>query len=871
MRGVGPDKPDIMVLLDCPGFTDDEAGEPAQGDSGAKLRYLLKHAGINRHNVFITNAIKCRPWKPDQIKPIHLKACQGHLAREIVKHKPKVIIAAGTKAVAMLLHEKSTGDIRGHFIDVEFEDGFRTWVVPTYGMNACLAKWEFDELVIHDMTKARVFVETGELPKPLDVDVELVLDKPSLLAAKAELLAAKEFSFDFETTGLKFHTDKIVLAGFSPKPGRSIVIPYFVYDMAVHAKKWDEENKAVGEQINAFVSANKKLIEETLREIFVSDVPKSAHNGKFDAKFATFNGFPVKNFTFDTVIAHSLIDENKQHDLTFCSEWFGINHFLDGALIPYERALWPFVNKTKGKQKPYSFVPPLVLAGYLGKDTDGTLRLKRILRKRLDEEGMTELFKRQQMPLTRLMAEMELTGIKVDVQQLQDISKRFAKRLAFLEKRLKKVTRNKTFNPKSWQQVLEHLEEIGAPLVKKTKGGAFSTDESVLSELAGTRRFGKVPRLLLEHREITKLKGTYLDGKDGLSGMLAHVGPTGRVHATWNIHTPRTGRMSSNEPNMQNIPRPNPKYPWANIRTLFKPTRKGWVMFSVDYKQLEMRVAAAISQDKIMCKEIRDGVDLHTRNVVMFGKVLGFLPADMTEEKFAKIRAYKKPDNYDQLSKKEKDAVDALVFKAGEYDEFRVFAKSLGFGVNYGMEASTLAKEHDMEVDEVQEALDLYFKKYEGLALWREEQCAASLKDGVLVLPETGRKRRFYGAKKWFDSRFSADTRKREMDISGVHRQAMNFPIQGFANEVFTQGKLEFRKALRKKHMKSRLLLSLHDGVLGEGPISEMKMVERLAKACMERSLGEGKFALPLLIDFDLYESWSGKKVKVEDGKQPAA
>jgi len=184
------------------------------------------------------------------------------------------------------------------------------------------------------------------------------------------------------------------------------------------------------------------------------------------------------------------------------------------------------------------------------------------------------------------------------------------------------------------------------------------------------------------------------------------------------------------------------------------------------------------------------------------------------------------------------------------------------------MDANTLAQQFNMDVDDVQEMIDIYFEKYHHLYDWREEICAQSIDEGILILPETGRKRRFQSAAEWFNSPHSHGCKKRDFDIGGIHRQAMNFPIQGYANEIYVEGKLKLERELRKRKLKSKILLSIHDGLIGEGPRSEMKEVKELCHKMMERILGEGKWRVPLVVDFDLYDCWYGEKLDVDDMKK---
>lgn len=847
----GPQKAKIMFVIDQPGMTDDDSGELLSGDAGKKFDFLLEKVGLNRDSVYITSAIRCAPRWGKTVKKTHIQSCKKHLMGDVLSVRPKVIVALGNIAMESLTNEKGLRDFRGEFFPLDIvydvagkDKNFRTWVMPSHSMNACLTKWENDDVLIHDLKKAIAFSKTGEFPEEPPLEYELVTDLKALKRVTDYLCSVEKFIFDFETTGLLFHKHKIIMAGFSTEIGKAIVIPFHEYTED-ETKKFDEENLELAKKISAFVAKNRKAITEAFRKIFGSKAKKIAHNGKFDVKFARHAGFPVKNFWFDTIIAHSLVDENKPHSLTFCIDWYGIPYGN------YERELWEYVNKTKQNKKPYSYVPPTILGLYLAKDVDGTHRVYKKVRVDLKRQGMWDLFFRQQMPLVRLMADLEFRGVRIDIKRLQTISRDFAKVLAEIDIKLKKFTKNPQFNPNSPKQLSEYLQDIGAignDGDKKTKSQAWSTDESVLTRLSTHKRFGKVPALILESRSIGKLKSNYLDGKDGESGILHFVDAKGFVHYSANIHTPRTGRMSVEDPAIQTIPRPNPKYPQANIRQLFIPSRKNWVMFSVDFKQLEMRIAAFLSRDMTMIQEIRDGVDMHSRNTVTLAAQVGMIDKAVTEKKFIEGIKY----NGDDPEKKQ---------LAMEWNELRTMVKALGFGLNYGMTASTLAKDHGREEEEMQDMIEAYFDKYSGLALWREEQCEKAISEGLLVLPETGRKRRLFGASEWFNSEYSQNIRKRAMDMEAVQRQAMNYPIQGFANEIFVSGKLKLYKALKTERMLSCLLISLHDGILGEGPLTEMLAVRDLAKKCLERSLGKGKFMVPLGIDFELYDRWSGKKL----------
>jgi uracil-DNA glycosylase family 4 len=873
MEGVGPSKASIMLVGDCPSFTDDKTGEPFSGDGGSKLNYLLEKAGINRDDVYLTFAVKCKAFKPSDIGKKHVVACQSHIAKEILEVRPKIIVCMGKAPLMQLMNENTIGDFQGHIDDFDIdykykkkERTFSTKIIPTYSPVSALTKWEFDDYIINDLKKAKKFAKTGDDGRTKDPEFKLVLSKKDLREFEEYYSNVERFNTDYETTGLKFYKHKIINAGYADNGKFATIVPMLEYeDIHMNHKLWTDEDRKLAKKINKFVKANKKRIFATVGRVNASKAKKTLHNGKFDQKFGRKNKIPYKNFDFDTIIGDALIDENKKHDLNTCMKLRGINY---GA---YDTLLWPYTNKSHKNKKSYQFIPPLMICKYLAIDVCGNNRLEKKIRKELKKEKLEKLFFDRQMPLTQLMTDCEYRGMKFGVERLKEIGRLFDAKIIDIESKVRKATKIKDLNLNSPDQLLAYFESKDYPFeemgIKRGKKG-YSVGADTLEKFARKRKYAKIPKLILLHRSLSTMKKTFLDGKDGESGLLQSVDDKGFIHGSWNIHTPRTGRMSSSEPNLQNIPRPNPLFPDANIRQLFKTKKKNWILFSADFAQLELRVGAFLSKDKTMIKEIQQGVDLHTRNVVKFGTTLGFLDKDMTEEKFAKIRSYKPPKNWEEKYRKNKKKLKSIenkILLSSIFDEHRVFAKTLGFGLNYGMDANTLAQQFSMDVEDVQDMIDIYFEKYHYLHDWREEICDQSIDVGLFELPETGRKRRFTAASEWFNSEHSQDCKKRDFDIGAIHRQAMNFPIQGYANEIYVEGKLKLEKELRKRKLKSRILLSIHDGLVGEGPKSEMKIVKELCHQTMERVLGEGKWKVPLVVDFDLYDCWYGEKFSIEE------
>lgn len=873
MSGTGKRASEIMIVGTFPGVSEDYDGIPFSGDSGEKLRYLLKKAGIKWSSIYKTYGIKCMPPKGKKPTKKHIDVCEFHLQKEILRIKPKLIIAMGDVALIQTIGESNVGDNRGFFqkytLDYEVdgkEKSFSCQVMPTYNPIGALRNWEYDDLIVHDLKKGVKYLETNELPRTMKVKIHPIVSLKALKKAKKILLASKENAFDFETTGLNFEKHEIICSIFAPNSKNAYIIPLIPYPKEIY-KIFDEKNKRFAKKINIFVKKYQKEIWAFHRDLLQAKNRKVAHNGKFDSKFARKHKFPIdmETFTFDTCIAHSLIDENKPHDLTFILEWFGLVH------ENYESVLWPFVGKSKKDRKSYLNVPPLILYKYGGLDGCGCKALKPILAKLLKKEKVIKLFRKQQIPYMHMLADMEYKGMKFDITEMNRISKDFQKMIADLEKKTKKLAKNQDFNPGSPKQLSEFFINIDAPNIRKTPTGGFSTNEDVLEKFSNKEVGGvpskasKMSSWILELRKVTKLKSTYLDGSDGKGGIIKWAGPGNMIHYESNIHTPRTGRISIKNPPLQQIPRFNPKYPNANIRKLFIPTYD--YLASVDFKQLEMRIAAFMSKDMNMLKEIRQNVDIHSRNIVMFGTNLGFLPSDMTEKKFIKIMKYEPPKNWEKWGDRKK--IEKRIYKAALYFEFRVLAKTIGFGLNYGQTAYTIANNFNREESEVQDMIDMYFEKYFGLFAWRNDMKDYWKENGIIRLPQTNRKRRLI-CNEWFDSEYAQDCYGRERDMMGVDRQAMNYPIQGYANEIFTAGGdytggiVNLYKEFRNHKMRSFITLPIHDGALIDFPKKEYKQLKKLCFDILPKTLGEGtKHEVKLDIDFDVYDRWAGKKVNL--------
>lgn len=877
MEGRGAEGSPIMIVLDAPDWIDDKEGTPASGDGGNKLWYLMAQAGLKRSEVFITHAVKCKPTvKPAEVKPKEVNTCRIHLLSEIKKHKPKVIITMGKLGHQSLTGEASVGDFRGHFNDFEMDytvrigedskkKNLKAKIMPTFSPFAALSKWEYDDYIIHDLKKAKAYSQTLVVPMTPTPKWTTVMNMAQLNDFHKTYTEADMYVHDFETTSLDFNVGEVINSGYCA----SLDVAHIVYFLRKwpmeHQKKFTNIQKNQVQEILEFTNTKHKQIMEAVKDVHASNAKKAGHNHKFDKKFAKKAGVPFKNARWDTVVMGAIVDENKYHDLNSEMEYRGINYG------PYDTKLWPYVNKDRAKKKAYTHVPPDMLDHYLAIDVCGDFRLLRKMRKEVKDEGFMPFYLNQQRPLIEELYRMEYHGFKINTPQMKEDAKKLQLQIDEKLAALKKFAKDENFNPNSPEQLSRLLEARGYPFekleIKKGKKG-YSTGVDALKKFSKYKKWKEIPEIVLGLRGISKLKNTYIENGKGDKGMFPKVDKNGFLHCSFNAHTPRTGRLSSDSPNFQNIP--NPSY-GINIRNYFIPPYKDWCTWEADFMALEMHVVAHLAQDKVMLKQLQDGYDMHSFNAVRFGHVLGFVPKDIDYDAFREILKFEPPKGWDKMTEAEKikttknwAKIDAQVKRAKAFKKLRNFAKAVGFGLNYGIEARTLAEDHDVPLEDVEVAIDLYFDGYKGLARWRQEQIEIATTTGVSILPWTGRKRRVTQFTRWIKSKYSQEIRKREFDISEVGRQLMNFPVQGFANEIYTQAKLRVIKRLRKEGLKSKILISIHDGVVGIGPKSEMIRVKQICHEEMTTILGEGKNKLTLNVEFNANEYWYGPELDLE-------
>jgi DNA polymerase I len=510
---------------------------------------------------------------------------------------------------------------------------------------------------------------------------------------------------------------------------------------------------------------------------------KVVQNIKYEDTIFRRHGILLENAAFDPMLASYLIrTDNRQHNLDALA-----GDYLGRKTVSYDEV----TEKKRGEQLCFAAVSVSNAADYAGEDAETALCLAEVMAPLVREAQAESLLHDVEIPLARVLCGMELAGICVDTALLGDMSKTFTKKVINIEKEAFTVA-GRGFNlasPKQLQEIL--FDELRLPVQKKTKTG-FSTDSSVLEILAPLH---PLPALLLEHRTYTKLQNTYLDALPKL------VNPsTGRIHTSFNQAVTVTGRLSSSNPNLQNIPvRSNLG---REIRRAFTAA-EGCVLLSADYSQIELRVLAHLSGDPALVRAFSNNEDVHARTArAIFGRG-------------------------------ENEPVSA---------EDRAKAKAVNFGVIYGKTAFSLAKELSIPRNEAGRFIEEYFRLYDGVRRFMDNVVAEAQKtQSVSTL--LGRKR------------LLRDISSRNAAVRGhAERTARNTPIQGTAADLLKLAMIQVDEALRREGLKTRMLLTVHDELVFEVPAAEVEAATALIRRVMEHAM---PLSVPLVVDVGVGKNWA--------------
>ncbi len=581
--------------------------------------------------------------------------------------------------------------------------------------------------------------------------------------AKLIGMLSEQFAFcmDTETTGIDPNLAELVGLSFSVKPHEAFYVP-----------------------VPANQDEAKKVVHEFKTVLENPDIQKIGQNLKYDAIVLKWYGIEVKGPVFDTMLAHYLLEPELRHNMDYMAETY-----LKYQTIHIDQ----LIGKKGAQQRTMRDVPVDQVSEYACEDADITLQLKDYLAPRLEKEGLNDLYRKMEEPLIRVLADMEYHGVKVDSDYLNRYSLELDKEIIELEKKIYESAGTR-FNIASPKQVGEVLfDRLKIPYRwQKTKTGQYSTDEDKMSELSHEH---PVIELILSHRGLTKLKSTYVDALPKM------VNPrTGRIHSSFNQALAATGRLSSNNPNLQNIPIRTPE--GAKVREAFVPENDDYLILSADYSQIELRLIAEISGDEAMLEAFQAGQDIHSATAA---------------------RVFGVP--FDQVTK-----------------EQRYRAKTVNFSIIYGAGALNLSRQLDISRSEAKDLIDNYFKQYSGLKNYMEKTVDDARKKGF-VNTLMGRRRYLR----------DIDSRNGVMR-SHAERNAINTPIQGTAADLIKLAMIDIHELLTKGNYQTKMILQVHDELIFDAHKNEIDTLKPLIEDKMKHAMPN--LRVPIVVEMGVGENW---------------
>jgi len=604
---------------------------------------------------------------------------------------------------------------------------------------------------------------------PLDnppKNYQTVLTKDQCHDIIKQIHEKKRFAIDTETTHIDPMRAKLV--------GLSISLtPHTAYYIPVAHSGLDARNQLFRDWV---LAEFKPLLEN-------SAIQKIGQNLKYDWLIFQQYGIRLSDNLFDTMIASYVLDPSN------------VSHALDRIALSrlnYKMIKYKDVVGTGKKERCFSEIDLQLATQYACEDADITLIVADLFQKELQENDLWKLFETVEMPLLPVLVHMEYTGIKVDLSVLKQLSQYFTQSLSELESQIYDQA-GETFNIRSTQQLGEILfEKLKLPAKKKTrKKTGYSTDVNVLTQLA---EIHPLPAILLKHRSQDKLRSTYVDA------LMTLIHPeTGRIHTSFNQAATATGRLSSRDPNLQNIPIRTEQ--GRKIREAFVP-EKGNVLLSADYSQIELRIMAHYANDPILIESFCNDEDIHLRTA---------------------SEIFQRP-----LS----DVTDTLRYQA----------KAINFGIIYGMGAFRLSKELHISRKMAQAYIDQYFDRYQGVRRFIDETVAHA--------EQTGKTTTLCGR-----IRYIPDINSRNKNVqAGARRIAVNTPIQGTAADFIKLAMIQTHQKIFSEKLSSRMILSVHDEIVLEVPENELEIVRTILQKIMENVW---TLEVPLKVNMDVGKNWA--------------
>jgi len=668
------------------------------------------------------------------------------LSRELATIRTNVDLAFGLEDLQLRQQDDST------LLELFREYEFRAWIAELENAGDAPSDSEAEP--------------TSNDNKTLEKRYSVITDQAELDTWIDRLKQAPLFAFDTETTSLRYMDAEIVGVSFAIDPGEAAYVP-LAHDYMGAPEQLDRDE---------VLSQLKPLLEDP-------DARKLGQNLKYDKNVLANHGITLEGITEDTMLESYVLNSvASRHDMDTLAR-----QYLDEQTITFES-----IAGKGAKQLTFNQIDLEKAGPYAAEDADITLRLHQVLRPKLAETGkLKSVYEDIDLPLVPVLSRMEQRGAMVSASTLKQHSQELAERMAELEKEAHEEA-GETFNlgsPKQLQVIF--YDKMGLPVIKKTPKGAPSTAEPVLQELAHEHA---LPRLILEHRSLSKLKSTYTDT---LPELIHHR--TGRIHTSYHQAVAATGRLSSSEPNLQNIPIRSEQ--GRRIRQAFIAP-KGHKLVAADYSQIELRIMAHLSGDKGLLTAFEHGEDIHKATAAeVFGVSLGDVTGDQ-----------------------------------------RRSAKAINFGLIYGMSAFGLARQLDVGRNVAQEYIDRYFERYPGVLKYMDSIRKQAHDDGYV---ETLFGRRLYLPE--------INARNKQMQ-QAAERTAINAPMQGTAADIIKRAMIDVETWLLNNHADdARMIMQVHDEL-----ILEVKegAVEKICKGLEERMSAAASLNVPLLVEAGVGNNW---------------
>lgn len=582
-----------------------------------------------------------------------------------------------------------------------------------------------------------------------------------ILALVDKLSASTRISFDTETTGINAHEAELVGASLAVTPHEGYYIPFSEDFASAKAK----------------LSLLKPLLEN-------EQIEKIGQNIKYDMTILKWYGIELKGRLFDTMIAHYLCEPDLRHKLDFLTE-----SYLDYKMVPIE----DLIGRSGKNQLSMREIDVEKVSQYAAEDADLTLQLVPVLEKMMAENQLTEIYNTIESPLIRVLCDIEYEGVNINVQFLNEYSKELEKLIVEKEREIYKSA-GTHFNIASPKQVGEILfDRLKIPYRwKKTSSGQYSTDVDKMTELYHEH---DIIKAILDYRKYAKLKSTYVDA------LPLQVNPkTGRIHSNFNQARVATGRLSSENPNMQNIPIKNEA--GREIRKAFIPRNNDYVILAADYSQIELRIIADMSKDASMLESFAAGNDFHRATA---SKVYG-VP-------------------YDEVTADQ-----------------RRNAKTVNFSITYGAGATNLSRQLGISRNDATELIQNYFKEFSGMKQYIDSTVQFA-RDNGYVKTLLGRRR------------YLRDINSRNsLTASNAERVAINAPIQGTAAEMIKIAMIDIFNCFEQQNLKSKMIIQVHDELVFDVYKPELEQVKSIIRDKMENAIPQ--LSVPILVQMDIGDNW---------------